>query len=342
MRKVISIVLALALVLSMSAVAFAASGSSSGGGGGSSTGTTTQTLSDGTKVETTNKADGTKEVVSTAKDGSETVETTLSASAANKATDAAPYTTPTVTAASEDSDAATVKVTVPSGVSGGSATVEFAVKNPSAGVVVKEKQADGSYKTVKLAAVGDKGPVVEVKSGKSEFIVVDNSLEFNDLEPWMAEGALFASSRELMVGIYPGVFRPQEEIDAQTVATVLGRLDDKVTLEESTGKTWETAGENYANANGYKATGAMPRTEMFGQLYKFAGNPAVTEAQKNAVKAAFSDVADLSDADLTAVAWAYANKLTKGMPGGKFGGDTSANRAMFSVLLERYVDYLVK
>ena len=361
MKKLLAIVLALAMVMSMSAVAFAGSGSS----GGSSTSTptkavtTTVTNSDGTTVSTTTEVDGSKGSIATTKDGTQTVEATVSAKAATAADTAAAkaeatetvtveaaatvdedviaYTTPEVTATSDDSTAPVVKVSV----SGGkSAAVQLAVKNATVGTVAKVKQADGTYKVVNNCAVGEEGPVVSV-SGKQEYIVVENSKEFNDVKAdWEKSAAAFVSSREIMQGTGEATFSPEENVTADTVFTVLSRFDGSVSLEQSSGPNWADAGKNWATANGFTADN-MDRTTMFSALYKYAGSPAVTAAEKEAAKAQFSDLADLSDAELAAVAFAIKKGITNGVGDGKFGGNETANRVQLGAIVMRYANAII-
>lgn len=361
MKKLLAVILVLAMVLSMSAVAFAlpapaqqspdsgeGAGQPSGvpvggGGGGAASNTQTQTVtnSDGTQVTTTTSTDGTKEVATVTKDGSETVTTTLSTTAANKATDAAPYTTTAVTAAEDDSTAPTVKVTVPAGASGGDAVVEFAVKNNSNKVALKIKNADGSYTTVSMAAAGENGPVANVK-GTHEYILVENEKEFTDVAAGEQKNAAdFVSSRELMIGETDTEFRPNEAIDGDTMRTVLGRLNGDITVEESTGKTWEEAGNKWADENGYGKAAEMPRVDMATNFYKFAGSPAVTEADKAAVKA-FSDADGLTDSQVTAFAWLVKNGIIKGAGNNTLDWAGTAKRIEFALMLERYVNAIVK
>lgn len=342
MKKLLTVVLVLAMVLSASAFAFAGtSPTPSYDDGGSSTpaaGTSTVTNSNGDTVTTTTKTDGSKDVTTVTKDGTETVTSTISTSAANKATDENPYTTPEVTATDDDATAPTVKVTV----SGGKdAVVEFGVKNNSNKVALKVKNADGSYTTVSMAAAGENGPVANVK-GTHEYILVENEKEFTDVAAGEQKNAAdFVSSRELMIGETDTEFRPNEAIDGDTMRTVLGRLKGDITLEESTGKTWEEAGNKWADENGYGKAAEMPRVDMATNFYKFAGSPAVTEADKAVVKA-FSDAEGLSDSQITAFAWLVKNGIMKGVGNNTLDWAGTAKRIDFALMLERYVNALVK
>ena len=344
MKKLLAVVLVLAMVLSASAVAFAGSSITPSYDDSPSTpaaGTSTVTNSSGDTVTTTTDGTGSKEVATVTKDGSETVTTTLSTTAANKATDDTPYTTTAVTATEDEAKAPTVKVTVPASASGGDAVVQFAAKNNSNKVALKVKNADGTYSVVKKAAAGEKGPVAVVK-GTKEYILVENDKDFTDVPAgWQANAAAFVSSRELMIGETADEFRPNEPIDVATMLTVLGRLDDKVALEDSMGKTWETAGNAWGEKNGYSTTGNMDRTEMAVNFYKYAGSPSVTEADKAVVKG-YADAEGLTDAQITAFAWLIKNGIVQGVGNNKLGCKEVAERIQLGAMLERYVDALVK
>lgn len=345
MKKLLTVVLVLAMVLSASAFAFAGTAPQSpqpsyddGGSSGPTAGTSTVTNANGDTVTTTTKTDGSKDVTTVTKDGTETVTSTISTSAANKATDENPYTTPEVTATDDDATAPTVKVTV----SGGSdAVVEFGVKNNSNKVALKVKNADGSYTTVSMAAAGENGPVANVK-GTQEYILVENEKEFTDVAAGEQKNAAdFVSSRELMIGETDTEFRPNEAIDGDTMRTVLGRLNGDITVEESTGKTWEEAGNKWADEKGYSKATEMPRVDMATEFYKFAGSPSVTEADKAAVKA-FSDADGLTDSQVTAFAWLVKNGIIKGAGNNTLDWAGTAKRIEFALMLERYVNAIVK
>lgn len=334
MRRILALVLSVVMVLMLPVFAFA-----DGYWVGSTwveTDTTDSssevTDSEGNVTKTTTTADGTIETVVTPAEGEQTVDVDLSKAAAEEVY----LTNAEVTATEDVATAPKVTVELPAGTE--SAKVEIAVANNGARVTLMQKNADGTWKVVKQTAVGNDGIVVEVKDAEATYAVVVNDKEFTDItSDWQMEAADFVSSRELMLGTGENTFNPAGEITADMMMTVLARLDDGVTTEQSTGSNWAAAGEAWAASEGYTVSGTFTRADMAKLLYKYAGSP---ESDASAL-AKFADVEGL-DADTTAaLAWCAQKGILGGTGETTMSPDGTATRAQLAAVMMRYIKTLV-
>ena len=338
MRRILALVLSVVMVLALPVMGFAASGSSSSGraasgGAASQEGTTTQTLSDGTVVTTTTAADGTVTTVTTKPDGEVSAEADITTTAAEKE----PVVLDVKAHADEDAEKASdVKVSVPG--ASGKVTVEVTVDQLASGVVVAQVMSDGSLKLVKTSTIGEKGLVFEAQ-GTATYKMLVNDKNFTDLTAdWQKAGVDFVSSRELMVGTSEGKFSPDDEMTAAMMATVLGRLGDDVTTEETTGENWEDKALAWAKAEGFdveNADEAMTREQMMVMLYKYAGSPKV-----EGDLSAYADADTVTEKD--AVTWCVNNGIIFGTSGSSLSVGSTATRAQFATVLMRYCELLNK
>jgi len=334
MRRILALVLSVAMVLMLPVFAFA-EGFYQGSQWvetGNTESSSEVTDSNGTTTKTTTLTDGTKETVVTTADGEQTVDVELSETAA--AADEA-YLTPEVTATEDVATAPKVTVEVPEGKT---AMVEVNVANNSTKVTVMKQNADGTWSVVKKAAATDQGVLIEA-SGEATYAVVENDIEFTDVtSAWEKEAADFVSSRELMLGTGADTFNPTKEVSADMMMTVLARLDDGVTTEQSVGANWAAAGESWAAAEGYAVSGTFTRTDMVKLLYKYAGQPEV----KNADLSKFADAEGLDAEAATAFAWCVENGIIGGTAADKLSPNGTANRGQLAAVIMRYVNTIVQ
>ena len=342
MRRILALVLSVVMVLMLPVFAFAeygivgydASGNAIYGEVSDASSTSsTVTDSNGTTTETTTKADGTTETVVTTADGEKTIDVELSEAAA----ESEEATVTSEVTAAEDVDAAT-KITIEVPAAAESALVEIPVTNKSSRAVVMKQDADGNWSVVKKTAVGEQGVVFEAE-GNATYAVVENDVEFTDVtSSWEKEAADFVSSRELMLGTGADTFNPTKEVSADMMMTVLARLDDGVTTEQSTGANWAAAGESWAAAEGYAVSGTFTRTDMVKLLYKYAGKPEV----KNADLSKFADAEGLDAEAATAFAWCVENGIIGGTAADKLSPNGTANRGQLAAVIMRYVNTIVQ
>ncbi len=335
MRRILALVLSVVMVLALPVMGFAGSGGSSRSGSATpKEGTTTETLSDGTVVETQTLADGTVITTTTTPEGDVSVDADVSTKGLNSAKeDGKAYTISSKAKADRDPEKATpVTVEVPG--SAGKSEVEVAVDNLTNGVVAAQVMSDGSLKLVKTSTVGENGVVFKAQ-GNATYKMLVNDKTFTDLTAdWQKAGVDFVSSRELMVGVGEGKFDPDGEVTEGMMATVLGRLGDEVTTEASTGEDWEEAGMSWAETAGYAvedAENVMTREAMMVMLWKFAGSPAAESDLS-----AYTDADSVSADAAGAVAWCVANGIVFGTSGSTLNPAGTATRAQLATVLMRY------
>ncbi len=332
MRRILALVLSVAVVLALPVFSFAAGSNTSDREKEYTPGTTTQTLSDGTVVETTTDADGTVTTTTTTADGEESVDVKLSTKAAN-----ADVVTlkASVTATKDEAKAEKVKIRVPA--AAGTAKVNVPVTNASDKTVVVKVNSDGSTQIVKLSTAEDGGMKFDTK-GTATYAVIINDKTFSDVPAW-AKGAVdFCSSHEIMVGTGDTTFDASSEITPAMASTVFGRIGDDVTTEASTGNGWEKAGLAWAKGEGYDVSNAdkpMSRKSLMVMMYKNAGSPSIT-----ANLGAFSDASGLTAEEAAAATWCVQNGFFQGVGGGQLDPDGTANRGQLAAIAQRYAAWL--
>ena len=114
---------------------------------------------------------------------------------------------------------------------------------------------------------------------------------------------------------------------------------DKAFTDVAEGDWWYNAvlwaAENgivLGNPDGtYAPEAPVTREQMVTILYRYAGSPAVEEAELT-----FDDAADVDDWAVTAVAWAVENGVVKGIGNNLFNPDGNSTRAETAQVMFNY------
>ena len=184
------------------------------------------------------------------------------------------------------------------------------------------EQADGTWKFTQPA-----GKVTIT----AEFAPVE-PITFYDVETgsWYEAAVNAMVEAGLMQGIGNNMFQPFGTVTRATMWTILARMDG---VDTEGGSSWYEKAQAWAVAEGV-SDGTNPeavvtREQIAAMLYRYAGSPAAENALD------FADSGDISDWAADAMAWAVAEGILTGTPGGKLNPQGTATRAEAAVMLQR-------
>lgn len=324
----------------------------SGGGGFVSTKTKTETLSDGTKVTTTElsggviresitRPNGTTATMTYNKDGSGTG--TVNMKDGSKAT----------VTTTKDGETTAV-VTVPTRVD--TTNVTIPAKNVKPGTVAVIVKDDGTEEIVRMSAVDEVGVMVKL-ADNATVKLVDNTKSFVDVPGhWAEANVAFVSAHELFNGTDDTHFSPNGTMTRGMMATVLFRLDGEnkgdvnASFADVADGTWYTDAVAWANAQGivtgYSDAAFGPednvtREQLAVMIYRYAQALKLV-GNTTAGKLDFADADSVNDWASEAMSWLTANGILIGKPGNLLDPQGNATRAEVSAVLERFVEFAVK
>lgn len=324
----------------------------SGGGGSVSTNTKTETLSDGTKVTTTElsggviresitRPNGTTATMTYNKDGSGTG--TVNMKDGSKAT----------VTTTKDGETTAV-VTVPTRVD--TTNVTIPAKNVKPGTVAVIVKDDGTEEIVRMSAVDEVGVMVKL-ADNATVKLVDNTKSFVDVPGhWAEANVAFVSAHELFNGTDDTHFSPNGTMTRGMMATVLFRLDGEnkgdvnASFADVADGTWYTDAVAWANAQGivtgYSDAAFGPednvtREQLAVMIYRYAQALKLV-GNTTAGKLDFADADSVNDWASEAMSWLTANGILIGKPGNLLDPQGNATRAEVSAVLERFVEFAVK
>lgn len=324
----------------------------SGGGGSSTTNTKTETLSDGTKVTTTElsggviresitRPNGTTATMTYNKDGSGTG--TVNMKDGSKAT----------VTTTKDGETTAV-VTVPTRVD--TTNVTIPAKNVKPGTVAVIVKDDGTEEIVRMSAVDEVGVMVKL-ADNATVKLVDNTKNFVDVPGhWAEANVAFVSAHELFNGTDDTHFSPNGTMTRGMMATVLFRLDGEnkgdvnASFADVADGTWYTDAVAWANAQGivtgYSDAAFGPednvtREQLAVMIYRYAQALKLV-GNTTAGKLDFADADSVNDWASEAMSWLTANGILIGKPGNLLDPQGNATRAEVSAVLERFVEFAVK
>ncbi len=318
---------------------------------------TTTDAKTGAVTEVTTYKDGSVKTVVTEKDGSvkTTIEnkdgtgstTTADASGVSKsdvniapvAADAAKsgktVSLPMTSVKATDDAANTSTVTVKTGTTS-NVKVEIPVSDMNEGVVAVIVGKDGTEKVITNAVSSSNGIVVSVADG-DQIKLVNKAGKFSDVASgnWAEGPVAFVTSRDIFNGTGNGKFSPSAPMTRAMLMTVLARIDGADTTAAASGN-WYDKGLAWAVekkvSDGSAPMSSISREQLVTMLYRYAGQPAVTDGSLSS----FSDASSVSDYAKTAMTWAVKNGIINGMDG-KIAPKSNATRAQVAAMIQRYI-----
>lgn len=166
------------------------------------------------------------------------------------------------------------------------------------------------------------------------FSQVEEELPFLDVsgDNWYFESVRYIRDRGLMQGVGDGLFAPNAFATRAMLMTVLARLDGEDT---SGGSPWYEKGLAWAVDNGVSdgtnPGGNITREQVVTMLYRYAGEPAVSQDHLSA----FPDSDEVSGWAREAMNWAVSIGLIQGR-GTSLAPTQQAPRAELAALLHRF------
>ena len=172
--------------------------------------------------------------------------------------------------------------------------------------------------------------------------------EFTDVaeDAWYHDAADFVLNAGMMSGNGNGTFAPEESLTRAMLVQILYNIEGKPEVE--TDKSFDDVAEAdwwydavlWAAENGivngtgegiYGPESPVTREQMVTILYRYAGSPEVADAEL-----IFADAADVDDWAVTAVAWAVANGVVKGVGDNRFNPNGNSTRAETAQVMMNY------
>lgn len=194
---------------------------------------------------------------------------------------------------------------------------------------------DGTEHIVKTAFVED-GKITLNVPDEAVVRFRDGSKSFEDTgKHWAEEDIRFVTSRELFLGTTDATFNPDGPMTRAMLTVVLARLDGMDVSGRSAYKEGIAWAVDKGISDGRDPGNQVTREQFITMLYRYAGSPAVADAQLP-----FSDALSISSYARDAVFWAVENGILNGFEDGSLHPKGSATRAQAASLLTRYVQYL--
>ncbi|MBP3520566.1 MAG: S-layer homology domain-containing protein, partial [Oscillospiraceae bacterium] len=213
--------------------------------------------------------------------------------------------------------------------------VEIPIEGGAVTTVACFVDRDGTEHIVKTAFVED-GKITLNVPDEAVVRFRDNSKSFEDTEKhWAGDDIRFVTSRELFLGTTADTFAPNESMTRAMLTVVLARLDGVEVSGRSAYKEGIAWAVDKGISDGRDPGSQVTREQFITMLYRYAGSPAVADAQLP-----FSDAASVSGYARDAVCWAAENGILNGFGDGSFRPKGNATRAQAASLLTRYVQYL--
>ncbi len=296
---------------------------------------TTTDSKTGAVTEVTTYKDGSVKTVVTEKNGDVTTTVDVTAIAQEAVKNGKTLTLPlTGTKASDDQTEASL-IIVKTG-SKSNVKVEIPVSGMNEGVVAVAVGKDGAEKTIINAVSSANGIVVSVADG-DQIKLVNKAGKFSDVASgnWAEGPVAFVTSRDIFNGTGNGKFSPSAPMTRAMLMTVLARIDGADTTAPASGN-WYDKGLAWAVekkvSDGSVPMSSISREQLVTMLYRYAGQPAVTDGSLSS----FSDASSVSDYAKTAMTWAVKNGIINGMDG-KIAPKSNATRAQVAAMIQRYI-----
>ena len=203
----------------------------------------------------------------------------------------------------------------------------------------------------------DDSSVVITRPGQDDTHIPDSGTllspgVFTDLDQdaWYYDAVSDVVEQGLMVGVSATSFAPDQQVSRSMLVTVLYRMSGETweggsaAFPDVEPNTWYSDAVAWASANGvvngydnglFSVNGSITREQLVTMLYRFwlyldgqTGDPASLSA--------FADAASVSGYAKDAMAWAVAQGLIQGRPGGLLAPAEGAGRAELCTILVRF------
>lgn len=205
---------------------------------------------------------------------------------------------------------------------------------PTITTIAKIIYNDGTVEIIENSFVDENGLKIII-SGNASIQIFDNVKEFLDIEEnsWYEEAVMFATSRELFVGIEENMFAPNEEMSRAMIWQVLYNYKGSETVLN--GENWYSNAQIWAIENGISdgenPDNPMTREQLVTLLYRM-----VTPVVINSEESEFADFEKVNDWAKEAMNWAVSSGIIFGSDG-NLNPDSAATRAETSAILMRFM-----
>ena len=253
-------------------------------------------------------------------------------------------------------EGAGLSVTIPAGTLSSGADVNAMLVNPKdGGNAIRVTHADGTASILPFALVGG-GRAAYIADRAGTYAVVDNTKSFPDVDGshWAADAIGFVASHEIFNGMGDGSFSPAQTMTRSMVVTALYRMANG-SAAAGTSFADVPAGAWYADAVSWAAASRI----VEGDGRNFNPDAPVTREQlctilarymdyagftlsKTASSDGFADMAGVSPWAADAVRSALETGLLTGKPGQSIDPQGQASRAEIAVILQRFVESVLK
>ncbi len=315
--------------------------------------TETVEKSDGSKEFTSNQKDGSKATASVDKDGTVTANVDMSKKAIEEAAkQGQPVTLPIPEfSTNKDSAPSTIDVDLPN--NAGKTDIVIPMDEMTPGTVVILVLPDGTEEVITQTKATEDGLAVTL-TGDATLKVVDNSKDFDDVNPsdWFSDATDFVSSRNLFAGTSETEFSPDAPMTMEMLFAVAHNFMGKPETTASgvaganpedwfhTASNWaaEMGLTNGLNMDMLGTNQPISREDTAILLFNLSGKSAEYTPSADALAKlnAFSDIADMDPAKLTALAWAVENGIMNGMGDGSFGFKGNNTRAQTGAVMMNF------
>lgn len=234
--------------------------------------------------------------------------------------------------------------------------VEIPAEDPTPGTVAVLIREDGTEEIVRMCVASQTGIILTVEND-AMIRITDNSRDFEDVSSgsWYYDAVGFVSSRELFNGISDSEFGPGFAVSRAMIVTALWRLENNPQAGSSTftdveENSYYAQAVAWAQENGivtgiseteFAPDSVVTREQMTAILYRDA-------ARKGADVTASSDLSGYRDTDqissyaVSAMQWAHASGLIRGISDIMMDPDGESSRAQTAAILMRFCEYIAE
>ena len=249
-----------------------------------------------------------------------------------------------------------LSVTIPAGTLSKGADVNAMLVNPKdKGNVIQVTLSDGAKVILPFSVVGG-GSASYLAKLVGSYRIIDNAKTFPDVAEghWAGDAVSFAASHELFNGMGDGTFNPTAPMTRSMLVTVLARLDSAAgggtaSFRDVPANAWYAESVAWAAENklvegdgvDFRPDDPITREQLCTILARYLDYAGLT-LPETSTAGGFSDTASVSPWASDAVSMALRAGLLTGKPGGLIDPQGQASRAEIAVMLQRFVESVLK